>query len=219
VRLDPDPAQLVDRVLGRLGLQLAGVPDVGHEGEVDEHAALRPQVGVELADRFQEGQRLDVADRPANLGDHEIDRLRLGDDQDPVLDLVGDVGNHLHGGAEVVAPPLALDHRVVDGARGDIGGTRRVLVGEALVVSEIEVGLGAVLGDEHLAVLERAHRARIDVDVRIELLERDREAPRDQQTAYRGGGDALAESGDDAACDKDESGLAAVGHRCNGNRV
>ena len=45
-----------------------------------------------------------------------------------------------------------------------------VLVDEALVVTEVEVGLATVVGDEHLAVLERVHRARIDVDVRIELL-------------------------------------------------
>ena len=38
VGLDADAAQLVDRVLGRLGLQLAGVADVRHEREVDEHA-------------------------------------------------------------------------------------------------------------------------------------------------------------------------------------
>ena len=48
---------------------------------------------------------------------------------------------------------------------------RGVDVGEALVVAQVEVGLRAVLGDEHLAVLERAHRARIDVDVRVELLD------------------------------------------------
>ncbi len=94
-----------------------GVADVGHQGQVDEHAALRPEVRVELADRLEEGQRLDVADRAADLGDHEVDRLRLGDDQDFVLDLVGDVRDHLHGGAEVVAAALALDHRVVDARR------------------------------------------------------------------------------------------------------
>ena len=117
VRLDPDPAQLVDRVLGRLRLQLAGVADVGHQREVDEHAALRAQVRVELADRLEERQRLDVADGAADLGDHEVDRLRLGDDQDPLLDLVGDVRDHLDGRAEVVAAALAADHRVVDRAR------------------------------------------------------------------------------------------------------
>jgi hypothetical protein len=34
-----------------------------------------------------------------------------------------------------------------------------VRVGVALVVAEVEVGLRAVLGDEHLAVLVRRHRA------------------------------------------------------------
>jgi len=75
VRLDADPPQLIDRVLGRFGLQLTGVPDVGHQSQVDEHAAPRSEVGVELADRLQERQRLDVADRSADLGDHKIDRL------------------------------------------------------------------------------------------------------------------------------------------------
>jgi hypothetical protein len=36
---------------------------------------------------------------------------------------------------------------------------------ETLVVSDVEIGLGAVLGDEHLAVLEQVHGARIDVEV------------------------------------------------------
>jgi hypothetical protein len=54
VGLDADPPELVDRVLGRLRLQLAGVTHVRHQREVDEHAAIRPQVGVQLADRLKE---------------------------------------------------------------------------------------------------------------------------------------------------------------------
>jgi hypothetical protein len=49
---------------------------------------------------------------------------------------------------------------------------------EALVVAQVQVGFGAVVGDEHFAVLERRHGARIDVDVRVELDEGDFEAPR-----------------------------------------
>ena len=176
-RLDADAAQLVDRVLRRLRLQLAGVADVRHEREVDEHARFGGRAsGWRLADRLEERQRLDVADRAADLGDHDVDVCGLGDDQDPLLDLVGDVRDHLDGGAEVVAAALAADHRVVDRAGGDVRGARGVRVGEALVVAEVEVGLGAVLGDEDLAVLERAHRARVDVDVRVELLQLDPEA-------------------------------------------
>ena len=78
-----------------------------------------------------------------------------------------------------------------------------VLVDEALVVADVEVGLGAVLGDEDLAVLERAHRPRVDVQVRIELLQLDAQAARFEQPAERGGDDSLAERRDDAPGDED----------------
>ncbi len=39
-------------------------------------------------------------------------------------------------------------------------------------MTEVEVGFGTILSDEHLAVLERAHGARIDVDIRVELEQR-----------------------------------------------
>ena len=132
----------------------------------------------------------------------------LGDQRDPLLDLVGDVRDHLDGAAEVVAAALAADDRVVDAAGGDVGGAAGVGVGEALVVAEVEVGLGAVLGDEHLAVLVGRHRARVDVDVGVELLQPDGQAARDEQAPDRGGGDALAERGHDAAGHEDEPGLA-----------
>ena len=214
VRLDADPAQLLHRVLGGLGLELAGVAQERDEREVDEHAAVAAEVGVELAQRLEERQRLDVAHRAADLGDHDVHVGRLGHQPDAVLDLVGDVRDHLDGAAQVVAAALAPDHRVVDRPRRGVGGAARVHVGEALVVAQVEVGLGAVLGDEHLAVLERAHRARVDVDVGVELLDRHREPAGDEQLAQRGGRDALAECGDDAAGDEDEAGFrAALGHR------
>jgi hypothetical protein len=57
---------------------------------------------------------------------------------------------------------------------------------EPLVVAEIEVGLRAVVGDEHLAVLVRRHRAGIDVEVGIELAEPNRVAASLQACAEGG---------------------------------
>ena len=48
---------------------------------------------------------------------------------------------------------------------------------------DVEVGLGAVVGDEDLAVLERVHRPGVDVEVGVELLHRD------PQPAGRAAGD------------------------------
>ena len=99
-----------------------------------------------------------------------------GEPVDAPLDLVGDVRDHLHGLAEVVAAALGGEHRGVDRAGGGVRVAGEVLVDEPLVVPEVEVGLAAVVGDEHLAVLERVHRAGVDVDVRVELLHRDPQA-------------------------------------------
>ncbi len=49
-------------------------------------------------------------------------------------------------------------------------------------MADVEVRLGAVLGDEHLAVLERVHRPGIDVEVRVELLHGDAQTARAEQT-------------------------------------
>ena len=94
---------------------------------------------------------------------------------------------------------------------------REVLVDEALVVADVEIGLGAVLGHEHLAVLERAHRPGVDVDVRIELLHLHAQAARLEQAAERRRGDALPERRDDPAGDEDV--LVGVTRAARGGRA
>ena len=91
----------------------------------------------------------------------------------------------------------------------------QVLVREPLVVAEVEIGLGAVVEHEDLPVLEGVHRAGIDVDVGIELLDGDAEPAGLEQATERGGGDALPESGSDSPCDEDESSvLGQLGISC-----
>jgi hypothetical protein len=60
-------------------------------------------------------------------------------------------------------------------------------------VAQVEVGLGAVIGHEDFAVLHRRHRARVDVEVGVELDQGDFEAARFEQGGQGGGGDALAQ--------------------------
>jgi hypothetical protein len=156
---------------------------------------------AELADRLEEGQRLDVADGAADLGDDHVGVL--GHSHDAGLDLVGDVRDDLDGVAQELAPPLGRDHRRVDGPGGDVGVPVEALVDEPLVVAQVQVGLAAVVGDEHLAVLERVHRARVDVDVRIQLLHGDPQAAGLHQASERGCGETLAERRGDPARHED----------------
>ena len=66
-------------------------------------------------------------------------------------------------------------------------------------MAEVQIGLGTVVGDEDLAVLQGAHGTRVHVHVGVQLLAGHLEAAALQQSAQRGGGDAFAQTGDDAA--------------------
>ena len=213
VRLDADRAQLLDRVLRRLGLQLAGGGDVGHQRQVDVDRVAARQLVAELADRLEERQALDVADRAADLAEHEVEALVAVEDER--LDGVGDVRDHLHGAAEIVAAPLLGDDLLVDAAGGDVVLPVGGAPGEALVMAEVEVGLRPVVGDEDLAVLVGAHRPRIDVQIGVELAQPDLVAARLQQRAERRRCETLAEGGDHAAGDEDvpRHGIRALARR------
>ena len=47
--------------------------------------------------------------------------------------------------------------------------TGRRTSGETLVMAEVEIGLGAIVGDENLAVLIGTHGPRVDIEIRVEL--------------------------------------------------
>ena len=129
------------------------------------------QFVLELADRLEERQAFDVADGAADLDQHEIIFVVAGEDE--FLDRVGDVRNHLNGRAEIIAAAFLGDDVLVDAPGGDVVGLGGRPPGEALVMAEIEIGLGAVIGHEHFAVLIRRHRSGIEVEIGIEFAETD----------------------------------------------
>jgi hypothetical protein len=158
---------------------------------VDIEARAPAEVLAELPDGLEERQPLDVAHRAADLGQDEIDVVGAGGDE--LLDGVGDVRDDLDGGPEIVAAALPRDDVLVDAARGDIVVPARGAAGEALVVAQVEIGLRAVVGDEHLAVLIRAHGARIDVQIGVELAQAHRVAARLEERAECRCSQSLAE--------------------------
>ena len=196
-------SQLADRLLRGFRLQLARRAQERQQRQVDEQDLAARLLERELTAGFQERQALDVARRAANLGDQHVDVGVRDAGGDARLDLVRDVRDDLDGRAQVVAAPLLGDHRRVDLARRVVRVLGQARLGEALVVTQVQVGLGAVVGDVHLAVLERTHRARVDVDVRVELLHRHLEAAALEDHADGARGQALAEARDDAAGDDD----------------
>src|SRR5690606_36764701 len=84
----------------------------------------------------------------------------------------------------------------------DVGVGRQVTIQEAFVVIDVQILLRADLGDEDLTVLERVHRSRIDVEIRVELLHPHALSARGEQLPEAGGGQALAERSGHTAGDE-----------------
>ena len=204
---DTDAAERGDRVLGGFGLELTRRRHERHQRAVQEEAVLPADLVAHLTRGLEERQRLDIADGAADLGDHHVGPVAVGvglrHRQDAALDLIGDVRDDLNGVAEILAATLLGDHRRIHLSGSHIRRSGQVAVEETLVVPDVEIGLGAVLGDEHLAVLERVHRARIDVEVRVELLHGDLQATRGQQLPEARRGEALTERRNHAAGDEE----------------
>ncbi len=201
VRLNADGKHLLDGVLRGLGLEFLRGGDPWDERDMHEQRVLAMKILPHLADGFEEGQRLNIANGAADLDDADI---ALGCDlAHRVLDLVGDVRDHLHSLAEVVAAALLRDDLLVDAAAGQVVIAREFGVGKALVVTHVQVGLGAVVGDKDLAMLKRRHGAGVDVQVRVKLHQVDANAARLKQAADGRGRKALPERRHNAARYKD----------------
>ena len=113
------------------------------------------------------------------------------------------MGDDLDGAAQVGALPLPVQYRPVDLSGGHGGIHRQILVGEAFIVAQVQVGLRSVVGDENLAVLVGAHGAGVYVEIGVELLEGHLQSPGLQQPPQGRRRDALAQAGDHAPGDKD----------------
>ena len=87
---------------------------------------------------------------------------------------------------------FSVNDGLVDASGGDGIVARGVDAGESFVVSEVEVGLHAIDSDVALAVFVGVESARVDVDVGVELLDRDLVATSLQQFADAGRDDAFA---------------------------
>ena len=167
-----DVAELTDGMLRRFRLQFARRLQVGNERKVHEACVLGSFLETELPRRLKKRQRLDVARDAADFAEDDV-AVVCARAPDRRLDLVGDVRNDLHRAAEIAAGALAGKDCGVDASGREVRRLGACDAGEALVVSEVEVRLGAVVRHEHLAVLVGRHRAWVDVEVGVELLHED----------------------------------------------
>src|SRR6185369_11061146 len=157
-------------MLGRLGLQLTGGTDVGYQRNMDIERVPLPPIEAELADRFQKRQRFDIANSPADLDNRHVGPF--GVFYDFMLDLIGYVRNYLDRTTQIIAAALLGNDRKIY-----LPGRKIALFGKngtrkALVMPQVKIGFGAVIGNKDLAMLKGGHGPGVNIDIGVQLLHR-----------------------------------------------
>src|SRR5262249_27422369 len=108
IRLNADFAEPANRVLSRFGFGLAGGLEIRNQRQVNIDAIGFADIKSDLPDCFQERQAFDIAHRPADFGNDDVDIIR-DKFAHGRFDFVGDVGNDLYGFAQILATALLVD--------------------------------------------------------------------------------------------------------------
>ena len=110
------------------------------------------------------------------------------------LDLIGDMRDDLYRSTAEISAAFFLQNGPVNLTGCDIGIFRQTFVDKTLIMSKVQVCLSTVVGYKYLTMLDRIHRSRVDIDIRIEFLHGYFITACFQKTAQRCGSDSLAES-------------------------
>ena len=158
---------------------------VGNQRDVDIQSIFPAHFVPHLPDGLDKGLAFDVADGAADLRDDYISLGSTADIIDKALDLIRDVWDGLHGSTQIFAPALLGEDIGIDLAGGQIGVFVQILVNETLVMTQIKICFGSILGHIDLAVLIRTHGTGVNIDIGVQLLCGHLQPPCFEQTSQR----------------------------------
>ena len=81
------------------------------------------------------------------------------------------MGNNLNCLSQIVTPALFVDDALVDAPGSDVVCLGGLDAQEALVMAQVEIGLMTVHGNVAFAVFVWVQCTRVDVDIRVKLLD------------------------------------------------
>ena len=166
---------------------------------MNHDGVLSADLSLKLSDGLQKRLALDIADRSSDLDNRNgILLLRLRRIK-PGLDLIRNVRDDLNGSPAVIAVSFLVQYGPVHLACRHIGIPVQTFIDKSLIMSQIQIGLRAVVGDKHFSVLDRVHGTRVHVDIGIKFLHRHMISARLQQSSQGSCRNSLSKSRHHAA--------------------
>ena len=154
-----------------------------------KHRTVRTHFNFQLTNCFQEWLGLNITHGATDLNQCHIAAFSTGNHA--VFDLIGDVRNNLNRTTQIVTATLFTQYVLVNTTGRKVVTLSHLGTNETLVVTEVKVSLCAVFRHKNFTVLERAHCARINVDIRIQLQHGNFQTTGLKNSGQRCGGNAF----------------------------
>src|SRR5687767_1018162 len=138
---------------------------------------MAAQFPPHLTKGFNKWKRFYIAYRTAYFCDNKIIFATFSQQKKISLDLVGYMWNYLYSLAEVFTFSFLSDDIIINTARGDIIGLSGRNIQKALIMTKIEVGFCAIVSDITFSVFVWVERARVNINIRVKLLNGDFKTP------------------------------------------
>ena len=194
--------ELLDGVLSGLCLDFLCGAQVRHKSQMDAHAVAFRKFPLQLAHGLNEGEAFHIANRAANLGDNYIILAGLAKQEHPALDFIRDMGHNLDGLSKVCALAFMRNDGIVNAPGSDVVGLGGGNAQETLVMTQVKVGFGPVVGYVAFPVFVWIESSRIYIDVRVKFLDCDSKPAGLQKLCKRGRNYSFSQGGHNASGDK-----------------
>ena len=134
---------------------------------MDQNGILFSNLMLELSDGFQKRLAFNITHRTTYFDNGNSGIFICKVTIETTFDLICDMRDHLNG------TTLLLQNRPVNRAGGNVGIFIQIFIDESLIMSKIQIGFCTILRDKNFTMLDRVHRAGINIDIRIKFLHGD----------------------------------------------
>src|SRR5712691_7904055 len=151
-----------------------------------------PNICAHLANSFKKWLALDIADRTADLHNHHIGIRPTRNCMDAIFNLAGNMGDHLDSPTQVLTSSFLANHCRIHLPGCDVVRLVGRFISKTLIVSQVKVSFSAIIGDKDFAMLIGGHCARVNIDIGVQLHERDGDSAIFEQTPQGGDTNTLS---------------------------
>ena len=130
-----------------------------------------------LPDGLHEWLGFDVPHGTTDFGNYHFGVLAFASPLNLVLNRIGNMRNNLDSPPEIVSPPFLAQNFRVDLTSSDVRILIQIVINKPFVVTKVKVCFGPIIGNKHFTVLVWTHRTGIHVNVWVEFLNGNLQAP------------------------------------------